>query len=135
MEAVVVHEPEIENSALLDDGLVDFFRHGIHSRSWTLFDKPSNARMCYIGTSLSNMSHLVRTEPWVDASGLHYPIPQIRRIVSWTPGVDPLDVRSRNLITQDLTSFPVQDVRDALVEAFFTEINPGFPSSTRVNSN
>jgi hypothetical protein len=85
MEAVVFHEPEIDNNVLLDDGLVDFFRHGIHSQSWTLFDKPSNARMCYIGTSLSNMSHLVRTKPWVDASGLHYPIPQIRRIVSWDP--------------------------------------------------
>ena len=115
------------NKPLVDDGLVDFFRHGIRSQSWTLFDKPSDARMCYIGTSLSNLSHLVSTEGCGDGSALHYPIPQIHHIVSWKPGVDLPELQLGNNLTQDLTLFPAQDVRDALVDAFFTEINPGFP--------
>lgn len=118
---------EQSNSSLLDDGLVNFFRHGIHSRSWTLFDKPTDARMCYIGTTLSNLSHLVSAEGCGDGSALHYPIPQIHQIVSWKPGADIPQLQLRNTLAQDVTLFPAQDVRDALVDTFFTEINPGFP--------
>ncbi|KAK5043612.1 hypothetical protein LTR84_011372 [Exophiala bonariae] len=115
------------NETLVDNGLVDFYRRGIHSQTWTLFDKPSDARMCYIGTSLSNLSQLVSVERCGDGSALHYPTPQIRRIVSWKPGTDLPNFQHQSDLTHDLTLFPAQDVRDALVDAFFTEIHPGFP--------
>ncbi|KAK5045314.1 hypothetical protein LTR84_009420 [Exophiala bonariae] len=121
----VTHEQS--NETLDDNGLVDFYRHGIHSQTWSLFDKPSDARMCYIGTSLSNLSHLVSVEKCGNGSALHYPTPQIRRIVSWKPGADLPGLQVRSDLTHDLTLFPAQDVRDALVDAFFTDINPGFP--------
>ena len=83
--------------------------------------------MCYIGTPLSNLAHLVSVERCGENGDLHLPIPQIHPIVSWKPGSDLLEPRTTQHVPHDLSSFPVQEVRDALVEAFFNEINPGFP--------
>jgi transcriptional regulatory protein AMDR len=122
-----ITSPVIEQDSVAKESLVQFFRHGIRSQSWTLFDDLIRARMCYIGTPLSNLSHLVHEERCNDSTNLHYPIPPIRRAVSWKPDPDLLSLGNSQYVVQDLASFPVKEVRDALVESFFNDINPGFP--------
>lgn len=115
------------NQQLVDNVLVDFFQHGIGSQHWSRFDRPTEARMCYVGTSLSNLAFLVSQERCGDNSNLHYPNPQVHRIVPWKPDPMSYALQMRQNLESELSSFPAQDVRDALIEAFFTEIHPGFP--------
>lgn len=117
----------MSNERLVDNGLVEFFRRGIGSQSWSLFDKPTEARICYIGTSLSNLAHLVSEERSGDNTILHYPVPQIHPIVAWKSDANLPALRACQNLEQDLSTLPARDVRDALVEAFFSDIHPGFP--------
>ncbi|KAJ9608976.1 hypothetical protein H2200_006747 [Cladophialophora chaetospira] len=117
----------VVNQQLVEHGLVDFFQHGISSQSWAAFDRLSEARSCYVGTSLSNLAFLVGQERSGDNSHLHYPIPQIHRIVPWKPEPKTSGLQLRQSLESDLGSFPAKDIRDALVEAFFTDIHPLFP--------
>lgn len=61
---------------------------------------------------------------------LHLPYPQIRPSRSWRPDTQLLQQSSQNLIT-DLSSFPVEEVRHALLDAYFEHIHPSFPVITR----
>ena len=96
------------NEQLVHEGLVEFFKNGIGSQSWSRFDRLSETRMCYIGTSLSNLAQLVHEERRADNTPLHYPIPQIRHMDTRCPV---LDLR----MGQNLNLLPDRDVRDALV--------------------
>jgi hypothetical protein len=40
-------------------GLADFFKHGIDAGVWSIFDSYYSFRIAYIGTSVSNLHHLV----------------------------------------------------------------------------
>ncbi|KIV91907.1 hypothetical protein PV10_06397 [Exophiala mesophila] len=116
------------NQQLMERGLVEFFQHGISSSSWSFFDQPAAARMCYIGTPVSNLAFLVSQERDGDAnSNLHFPIPQIHRVLPWKPDSQSLPLQLRADSGSALSSLPQRDVRDALVDAFFDEIHPGFP--------
>ncbi|EXJ73190.1 uncharacterized protein A1O5_02950 [Cladophialophora psammophila CBS 110553] len=119
------------NDAAADDlsgnGLLEFFQHGTSAESWSRFDSLKEARMCYVGTPISNLAYLVSQERCGDDTNLHFPIPQIHRAVSWTIGSSLPSLRLRQPVESDLSSLPVKEVRDALIEAFFRDIYPIFP--------
>lgn len=117
----------VVNQQLVWQGLVDFFQHGIGSQTWTLFDRNEEARMCYVGVPVSNLAFLVSQERGGDSSNLHYPIPQIHRVLPWKPDPKHFALELRRHAESDLSSLPSRNVRDALVDAFFQEVHPGFP--------
>lgn len=92
-------------------------------------------RICYIGTEVSNLAHLInlqgqshsRREHTTDVP-LHLPYPAIHPTTPWKPEVDqgPFASKNRDYL-RDLSSFPAKDVRDSLVDAYFEKINPFFP--------
>ncbi|KAF9774817.1 hypothetical protein IL306_007147 [Fusarium sp. DS 682] len=55
---------------------------------------------------------------------LHYPYPPIRQVKSWKP--TPNSWVTQDLVTE-VSSFPAQEVRDALVTAYFDHIHPFLP--------
>ncbi|PCD39288.1 hypothetical protein FGRA07_00559 [Fusarium graminearum] len=56
---------------------------------------------------------------------LHYPYPPIRQAHSWKPTPSSWGM-SQDLVTE-VSSFPAQEVRDALVTAYFEHIHPFLP--------
>ncbi|KAF5010719.1 hypothetical protein FDECE_3130 [Fusarium decemcellulare] len=56
---------------------------------------------------------------------LHYPYPPIRQLKSWKPSPDVWGT-AQDLATE-VASFPAQEVRDALVLAYFEHIHPFLP--------
>ncbi|KAH8697761.1 fungal-specific transcription factor domain-containing protein [Talaromyces proteolyticus] len=105
-----------------------FFEAGIISSNWNGFEENGTFRNVYIGTDTANLHHLVRDNEPPGNSFLCYPFPAIRDELPWKPqpemiGHHYLTVESIN----DLSSFPVHPVRDALVETYFKDIHPGFP--------
>ncbi|KAL4726580.1 hypothetical protein ACLX1H_005467 [Fusarium chlamydosporum] len=56
---------------------------------------------------------------------LHYPYPPIRQVNSWKPTPSSWGM-SQELVTE-VSSFPAQEVRDALVIAYFDHIHPFLP--------
>jgi transcriptional regulatory protein AMDR len=116
------------NQRLVERGLVDFFQHGIRSSSWSFFDQPAAARLCYVGTPISNLAFLVGQERNGDINTtLHFPTPQIHRILPWKPDAQSLPSHYGSNFSSVLSSLPAKEIRDALVDAFFDEIHPGFP--------
>lgn len=92
-------------------------------------------RICYIGTEVSNLTHLINLQEQshgqtehTAAGPLHLPYPAIHPTTSWKPEVDqgPFATKTRDYL-RDLSSFPAKDVRDSLVDAYFEKINPFFP--------
>ncbi|XP_014561852.1 hypothetical protein COCVIDRAFT_11691 [Bipolaris victoriae FI3] len=55
----------------------------------------------------------------------HYLYPPIRTLPQWTPAPESLPF-SRDALA-DVSSFPAQEVRDALVKAYFDNVHPSFP--------
>ena len=103
-----------------------------------VFDAKDRMRIVYIGTEVSNLSHLLSLErqgygAQDDGMPLHLPHPQIRPSVPWQPVPDQglFGTHSRGAeltdTTRDLSSFPAKDVRDSLIDAYFDKINPYFP--------
>jgi hypothetical protein len=101
----IATSPVIEQDSVAKESLVQFFRHGIRSQSWSPFDDLIRARMCYIGTPLSNLFHLVHEERCDNSTNLHYPIPPIRRAVSWKPDPGLLSLGNSQDAVQGLPSF------------------------------
>jgi transcriptional regulatory protein AMDR len=88
----------------------------------------------YIGTDVANLHHLVRDHELPGSGCLFYPFPAIRDELSWKPAPGPsihhyLPAEAVN----DLSSFPVCSVRDALVDTYFKDIHPGFPIVDEAN--
>ncbi|KAM5385581.1 hypothetical protein ACJZ2D_000780 [Fusarium nematophilum] len=78
--------------------------------------------------------HVSLEGPLTDSSGsdkvgggkpLHYPYPPIRPLKSWKPSPDVWGT-TQDLATE-VSSFPAQEVRDALVLAYFEHIHPFLP--------
>lgn len=107
--------------------LVDFFQHGIKSQSWSRFDKLTEARVCYVGTPISNLACLASQERSGDNNYLHLPTPQVHSIEPWKPDSRSYALQMRQNLESELGLLPSKDVMDALIEAFFDEIHPGFP--------
>lgn len=60
---------------------------------------------------------------------LHYPYPQIRPLSQWRPLAESLLWAPQGLAS-DLASFPIDEIREALVSAYFGQIHPVFPVLT-----
>ncbi|KIW17090.1 hypothetical protein PV08_04281 [Exophiala spinifera] len=105
-----------------------FFEAGVISSKWDGFEEKGTFRDVYIGTDVANLHHLVRDHELPGSGCLFYPFPAIRDELSWKPAPGPsiqhyLPAEAVN----DLSSFPVRPVRDALVDTYFENIHPGFP--------
>ncbi|EFW99187.1 acetamidase regulatory protein [Grosmannia clavigera kw1407] len=129
---------------LARSGLARFFKQGIGAGIWKVFD-PTDFRIAYVGTAASNMAHLVdlhashRQQPLSPAGtataadpgglgrALHYPYPPIRPPKSWKPSVQDWGFSLPQDLASDVSSFPVPEVRDALVAAYFRHIHPILP--------
>lgn len=85
-------------------------------------------RIAYIGTETANLHQLVRSHETNPTEYLHYPISSFRPPLPWKPT---MDLINGHYITPDvladLSSFPMREVRDALVDTYFAEIHPGVP--------
>ena len=150
--------PPSESDFLARTALSRFFHNGIDFSDWHIFQVGDDFRLAYIGTTVSNMTHLAelrRTcqdsacqQPFVEdglwqqllvrtgvdlnkktAPPLHYPYPQIRPLSHWNPQVQTM-LHSAQDLASDLPSFPVQETRAALVKAYFEHIHPLFPLLT-----
>ncbi|KAH8805487.1 putative acetamidase regulatory protein [Xylogone sp. PMI_703] len=129
LDSVTISEDLARNS------LPEFYRRGIGASTWSVFQRADLMRIAYIGTEISNLSHLITLQAQAhgNADGvwgppLHLPHPAIRPTRPWKPEADhnthiPL---SREYL-HDLSSFPEKEVRDSLVESYFKKINPYFP--------
>lgn len=134
-------------------GLSRFFKHGINAAAWGVFDSLNYLRIAYVGTAVSNLVHLVQlhrasrrdltlsTIPSIDNPVLedisihsdettrvvHYPYPPIRPKNRWKPGPEAWNGMTTQDLAADVSSFPAQEVRDALVAAYFEHIHPFHP--------
>ncbi|OIW35562.1 hypothetical protein CONLIGDRAFT_63256 [Coniochaeta ligniaria NRRL 30616] len=127
---------------LARNGLVRFFKEGIGAGIWRVFDK-LDFHIAYVGTAVSNLAHLVdlnkacRPQPLSPAAAghpdnyggraLHYPYPPIRPHKSWKPSVQDWGFPLAEDLASDVASFPVGEVRDALVAAYFCDVHPFLP--------
>jgi transcriptional regulatory protein AMDR len=111
---------------LAEDGLFRFFKDGIASSSWNVFDQWDKMRVAYIGTQTSNMSQLIRLNRPCPPF-LIYPYPPIHPPLPWKPEAGNDSRSNVHDLLQDVNSFPAKDVRDDFVEAFFEKIHPCFP--------
>ncbi|GAM90052.1 hypothetical protein ANO11243_080920 [Dothideomycetidae sp. 11243] len=127
--------------------LFRFFQHGVISTTWHIFEANDSFRLAYIGSPVSNLAHLVQlrlthrtpgAESWTEQRprsdsqvSLHYPYPQIRSSSTWRSDLRSIwsqDPRSTSSSTDDeLSEFPIQEVREALINAYFDHIHPTFP--------
>ncbi|KAK7418508.1 hypothetical protein QQZ08_011218 [Neonectria magnoliae] len=137
---------------LARNGLARFFRHGIGAAAWAVFSSTQSFRIAYVGTAVSNLVHLValhRSFRQPDAAGtgpasggrssvsdaaasagpkpLHYPYPPIRQPKPWKPDADIWGFPAAQDLAVEASSFPAQDVRDALVLAYFEHVHPFLP--------
>lgn len=106
-------------------GLSQFYQRGVDSTYWTVFADSDHIRLAYMGTPTSNIAHLITLKRLANPT-LHFPYPPIRPPRPWKPESvwGPLG----NIdIANDAACFPSKEIRDALVEAFFEKIFPGFP--------
>ena len=119
---------------IAENGLHRFFRDGLPSSSWGVFDAPDSIRVTYVGTHISNMTHLIRlNEP--RPQYLLYPYPQIRpplRLGHRCDGDSQIrDTQPPVLMdlpnTHEILSFPEMEIRNDFVNAYFEKINPYFP--------
>lgn len=113
---------------LSSGSLSRFFEAGLLSSDWDKFEEHGIFRNVYIGTDTANLHHLVRDHEPPGNRYLIYPFPAIYNEPAWKPtaqmlGHHYLTAESLN----DLSSFPVREVRDALVDTYFRDIHPGFP--------
>jgi transcriptional regulatory protein AMDR len=104
---------------IAENGLFRFFKDGISPASWSVFDDQDQMRVVYVGTNISNMSHLIQLDR-PSPSFLIYPYPQIRPL----PSASQSNVHDA---LQDINSFPAKEIRDEFIDAFFAKINPYFP--------
>jgi hypothetical protein len=117
----------IISQGLARNGLSQFFQQSIGASTWLVFDVYELVRIAYIGTEVSNPTHLISLEQPVPPV-LHLPHPPIHPPLPWKPESDPLYAPRANLDTaRDLSSFPAKEVRDELVNAYYDQINPYFP--------
>ncbi|KAK5058895.1 hypothetical protein LTR84_011159 [Exophiala bonariae] len=127
--------PSTDVSPTFDSGnLSRFFEAGVLSAKWDGFEENGTFRDVYIGTDVANLHHLVRDHELPGSGCLFYPFPAIRDELYWKPAHAAsihhyLSVESLN----DLSSFPVRHVRDALVDTYFKDIHPGFPILDKAN--
>ncbi|KAF9885003.1 hypothetical protein FE257_000826 [Aspergillus nanangensis] len=123
--ASIVSERDRVIDGLARNGLSQFYQRGVDSTHWTVFADSDHIRLAYTGTGTSNIAHLVSLKRVAQPS-LHLPYPPIRPPLPWKP--EGIWGPSNNLgLAHDTACFPSKEIRDALVNAFFEKIWPGFP--------
>lgn len=122
----VVSDKWTHLGTLARSGLAQFFQYGIGSVEWLVFDVYERFRLAYVGTPVSNLAHLVSFRQ-SSLSSLHYPYPPIRPSLPWKPEDGIWGLRGNLDIANDISCFPAKDIRDSLVDAYFSRVNPGFP--------
>lgn len=124
-------EDDILEESLAKTALARFYHHSINTSAWKVFDDSSPLRVVYIGTPTSNLSKLVDEEAEFSGSqpsSLHLPFPSVRPTRPWKPPKTLSWVKWYSTsCADDISALPAKDVRDDLVESFFTKIHPGFP--------
>ncbi|PKY05990.1 hypothetical protein P168DRAFT_232916 [Aspergillus campestris IBT 28561] len=123
--APIVTERDRVVDGLARNVLSQFYQRGVDSTHWTVFADSDHIRLAYMGTATSNIAHLISLKRVAQPS-LHFPYPPIRPPLPWKPegiwgSLNNID------IAHDTARFPAQEIRDALVDAFFEKIFPGFP--------
>ena len=83
--------------------------------------------MVYIGTPIGNLAALVGNEDPANNITVHYPFPANKPPLPWKPKSGSLPFNISEDLLQDVGSVPTREVRDALVDAYFQHIHPGFP--------
>lgn len=84
-----------------------------------MFDHEDQIRVVYVGTNISNMSHLIQLDK-ASPTFLVYPYPQIR-----PPSLAPhSDLHG---VLPDVNPLPSKEIQDEFIHSFFTKINPHFP--------
>ncbi|VUC31946.1 unnamed protein product [Clonostachys rosea] len=122
-ETAPISDPDGGLSGLERDGLSQFFRRGVNSTNWWVFNEVEYIRLAYIGTPVSNLAHLVSLEH-PSNEHLHLPYPPMRPQLPWRPSeIANTGMDSAN----DAACFPTKEIRDSLVDAFFEKVHPGFP--------
>ncbi|KAL2867398.1 transcription factor domain-containing protein [Aspergillus lucknowensis] len=149
-------QPSAGREDFARSGLSRFFRHGINAGAWVVFDSLNYMRIAYVGTAVSNLVHLVQLHrasrqsppPLANLAGIannpvledisihsddatskvvHYPYPPIRPKNGWKPGPEVWSGITTTDLASDVSSFPAQEVRDALVAAYFEHVHPFHP--------
>ncbi|CAK7231356.1 hypothetical protein SBRCBS47491_007903 [Sporothrix bragantina] len=130
---------------IAENGLLRFFRDGLSSTKWGVFDLPDNVRVTYTGTHISNMTHLIKLDR-PRPQYLVYPYPQIRPPLC-TGNMGASGTASATTTTasattthphgtvpistipaaRDIHSFPEKEIRDDFIDAYFSKVNPYFP--------
>ncbi|KAK6383782.1 hypothetical protein LTS17_003074 [Exophiala oligosperma] len=109
---------------LVRSSLSQFFQHGLPSSKWDVFDTSDRMRLAYIGTKVSNLSHLIN----LDQSSRHflvYPHPEVHPSPPLTSRMNiPSAARDG---AQDIYAPLSKELRDELIESFFGKIHPIFP--------
>ncbi|CAK7234680.1 hypothetical protein SCUCBS95973_009018 [Sporothrix curviconia] len=135
---------------IAENGLLRFFRDGLSSTTWGVFDMPDNVRVTYTGTHISNMTHLIKLDR-PRPQYLVYPYPQIRPPLCTDNGSGaatgtgggaaaaaasaPQGAHAHDgtvpITTippaRDIHSFPEKEIRDDFIDAYFAKVNPYFP--------
>lgn len=108
--------------------LSQFFQHGVPSTTWDVFGPMDQLRIAYVGTQVSNLSHLIS----LDQSSrpfLMYPHPEIHLPPPSTSMINlhrPFGHEANHRF-REVSSLFTKDLRDDLVESFFAKIHPTFP--------
>lgn len=106
--------------------LSHFARDYISASRWSPY--LTSSRAVYIGTAVSNLAHLVHGQFRIpNKLSYHFPFPAIRARLPWAPHQHLPLSEWLSRAAQDLGALPRKDIRDELVDAFFTHIHPGFP--------
>lgn len=130
-QAFVPTMEDIVEEELSRTALTQFYQHGITGESpWFTYKEGHYIRIAYIGTSVSNLAHLVQGELTAHNNhdpSLHFPFPSIRPPMPWKPHKEQPLVRWYSKMADNASALPTKEVRDDLVESFFEKIHPGFP--------
>ncbi|KAI9738141.1 MAG: hypothetical protein M1818_005570 [Claussenomyces sp. TS43310] len=128
---IVPTEADIVEESLAKTALTKFYHHSINTSTWTVFSDMRHLRIAYVGTPISNLAKLVDEEAEFSGcpnTSLHLPFPSIRPVRPWKPPKSlPLVEWLSTSFADDISALPAKDVRDNLVDSFFTKIHPGFP--------
>ncbi|EXJ92897.1 hypothetical protein A1O3_01451 [Capronia epimyces CBS 606.96] len=131
-EAIEDEDDVSASQTLARTSLAQFFQRGVPSAHWEVFHTLDRMRTAYIGTHVANLSHLIN----LDQSSRHfllYPHPEIHPSPpSLPPALDPSghgQGQGQGLSSKlrGIAAFLSKEIRDDLVESFFSKINPIFP--------
>lgn len=123
--------PELTTSlTLAQNSLYRFFKEGLSSptSNWTTFNQIDQVRTAYVGTRISNLAHLIRLGSREPPGFIIYAYPEVHAQSPLSSVQNP-GVPTNNTIDRlrSIACFPSKDIRDDLVDSFFTKTHPYFP--------